>query len=146
MGACEIQALQSYGTTPIYDDDAYTIVADICDSILTLHSVHLTEPGECESSPSFHMTCLAILPMVSKDQFRAAVVAYRNLRDWTDEKRDDFITSANERVMSPLSLSKHLGVLGSAWLIYAPGNRKFYTTKAQKAQVLTLKYVCTLVW
>jgi hypothetical protein len=126
MGARGIQALQSYyGTTPIYDDNAYTIVADICDSILTLHSVHLTKPGECESSPSFHMTCLAILPMVSKDQFRAAVVAYRNLRDWADQKRDDFINSANERVMLPLSLAKHLGILGSVWLIDAPGNRKF---------------------
>ena len=125
MGARGIQALQSHGTTPIYDDNAYSIMADIYDSILTLHSVHLTKPGECESSPSFHMTCLAVLPMVSKDQFRAAVVAYRNLRDWADQKRDYFINSANERVMLPLSLAKHLGILGLMWLIDAPGNRKF---------------------
>jgi hypothetical protein len=53
------------------------------------------------------MDCLASFAMDNVKTLKAAVTAYRNLRDWTKEKRDEFIQVANERVILTLSLVKH---------------------------------------
>jgi len=130
MGARAMQVLQSYGKPdPIFDGNAYTIVVTQCDGYLKFYSLHPTKSVESGSPVQYHMTCLASFAIVSVETLQAAVTAYRNLRDWTKEKRDEFIATANERVrltlLSPIKTSAETGVSGSAWLIYAIGHRWF---------------------
>lgn len=105
MGARAMQALQSYDKPDlIFDGNAYTIVATYYDDVLELYSLHPTKPVESRSPIQYHMTRLASFAIRSVETLRVAVTAYRNLRHWTKEKRDEFIAAANERVILTFSL------------------------------------------
>jgi len=105
MGTRAMHALQSYGKPDaIFDGNAYTIVVTYDKEGLRLYSLHPTKPVESGSLVQYHMTRLASFAIRSVETLRMAVTAYRNLRHWTKEKRDEFIAAANERVILTFSL------------------------------------------
>jgi hypothetical protein len=126
MGARAMQVLQSYGKPdPIFDGNAYTIVVTYYDEVLKLYSLHPMKSVESGPPVQYHMTRLASFAIGNVETLRAALTAYRNLRDWTKGKRDEFIKAANGRVIilafSPVKSLEYL-VIRSAWLIYAIGH------------------------
>jgi hypothetical protein len=99
MGTRAMHALQSYGKPDaIFDGNAYTIVVTYDKEGLRLYSLHPTKPVESGSLVQYHMTRLAsfVIVIQSVETLRAA---YRNLVDWTKDRRNEFIAAANERVI-----------------------------------------------
>ena len=105
MGARAMQVLQSYGKPdPVFDGNAYTIVVTYYDEVLKLYSLHPMKSVESGPPVQYHMTRLASFAIGSVETLRAALTAYRNLRDWTKGKRDEFIEAANGRVGNNIGL------------------------------------------
>lgn len=102
LGARAMHSIQSYGQTePIYDNNAYTITSAFDGVLLQMYTTHLTQPANSEAQPTYHMNRLKSYAMNNDpDIFRQGAAAFRNGRDWTMEKRNDFIRAANERVKS----------------------------------------------
>lgn len=98
IGARGMHALQSYQQEPGYDNNAYTITATYAARTLTLYTTHLTKPRNPSCSPEYIMTQVDAWAMTSNVRtFREGASAYRNARDWSKEKRDELLRSANER-------------------------------------------------
>ncbi|KAL9116098.1 MAG: hypothetical protein Q9227_000467 [Pyrenula ochraceoflavens] len=99
IGARAMHSLQSYRQTkPIYDKNAYTISSSFDGEQLTMYTTHPTAPARPGDRPSYHMNQLKAWSMTSDlDTFRQGATAYRNMRDWTQEMRDNFIDAANRR-------------------------------------------------
>lgn len=100
LGARGIQSLQSYGKSePLYDDNAYTITSTYHGSTLIMYSSHPTKPIGHSNHPEYHINQLDGWCLTGNlKTFREGATAYRNARDWTKEKRDEFIEAANERM------------------------------------------------
>lgn len=101
MGARAIQRLQSYGQPePVYDNNAYTITSTFDGRQLMMYTTHLTAPVNPGGRPEYHMNHLKGWVMTSDPEtFRQGATWYRNARNWTKEKRDEFIEAANGRAI-----------------------------------------------
>jgi hypothetical protein len=116
IGARAMQALQSYGeTTTIFDNKAYTIVVTCHHEMLRFFSIHPTRPVDGSTRVQYYMNRLGLFGIGNANDLTAAITAYRNLRDWTRGRRDEFIEATNGKVILILSLVKH--ILKSPWLI-----------------------------
>jgi hypothetical protein len=63
-----------------------------------MYTTHLTQPANPGEQPEYYMNQLRGWTMTDTAEiFRQGVTVYRNMRDWTKEKRDEFIEVANER-------------------------------------------------
>jgi hypothetical protein len=100
LGARAMQYLQSYGQSePVYDNNAYTITSAFDGRLLQMYTTHPTQPTNPGDQPEYYMNLLNSWGMTGNaETFRQGVTAYRNSRDWTREKRDEFIKAANRRV------------------------------------------------
>ncbi|KAI9848517.1 MAG: hypothetical protein M1837_007186 [Sclerophora amabilis] len=110
LGARAMHRLQSYGEPlPIYDNNAYTITSYYCSGLLSIFTVHLTEPRNPGDRPEYHMNQLGGWSMTGDPEtFRKGATAYRNARDWAGEKRDELIKAANEKAVA-LSQDRSVG-------------------------------------
>ncbi|KAL2862652.1 uncharacterized protein BJX67DRAFT_365955 [Aspergillus lucknowensis] len=103
LGARAIHALQSYDPStphrpPVYDNNAYTVSSTYLDGQLRLFTSHPRRPSQPGSSPGYSMTELGSYSMTNDPEaFRTGATAYRNARDWAQEKRDEMIALANGR-------------------------------------------------
>ncbi|KAL1983740.1 hypothetical protein VTN96DRAFT_9912 [Rasamsonia emersonii] len=103
LGARAMHSLQSYGEGPDarrHDRNAYAITATYQDGTLRLYAVHAA-PSTCpeERASDYHMNELGAWPVArSRQAFRQGVGAFRNLREWALEKRDEFVEAANRKV------------------------------------------------
>lgn len=99
IGARAVQCLQSFGEPkPVYDNNAYTITSTFDGELLSMYTTHPTAPTNSRGRPEYHMNRLGSFALVgTPDVFRQGATAYRNARDWTKERRDEFINTANER-------------------------------------------------
>ena len=102
LGARAMQHLQSYGQPElVYDNNAYTITTAFDGRLLQMYTTHPTRPANSEDQPEYRMKQFASYAMThNSESFRQGATAYRNSRDWTREKRDEFIRAANGRVTS----------------------------------------------
>ena len=97
LGARGMHSLQSYGQDDtVYDNNAYTISSVYYGGMLKMHTSH---PGiGPDGQTEYYTTQLKAWALRSDpESFRNGVAAYRNARDWAKEKRDGFISQANER-------------------------------------------------
>lgn len=99
LGARAMQYLQSYGQSePVYDNNAYTITSAFDGSLLHMYTTHPTQPTNPGDQPEYYMNQLRAFAMTGNPEtFRQGATAYRNGRDWTREKRDEFIEAANRK-------------------------------------------------
>ncbi|KAF2816851.1 uncharacterized protein BDZ99DRAFT_483960 [Mytilinidion resinicola] len=99
LGARGMHSLQSYGRDePVSDDNAYTITSTYHGGTLKMYTSHRTQPTSAGGRPEYYMTQLRSFAMTdTAETFRQGARAYRNLRDWTKEQRDEAIQQANER-------------------------------------------------
>lgn len=102
LGARGIQSLQSYGQDePVYDNNAYTFTSIYHNGQLQMHTTHITPPAGPGQPPEYHMSQINTWGLTGNaDTFRQGAAAFRNGRDWAKEKRDQFISAANERARS----------------------------------------------
>ncbi len=121
LGARGIHSLQSHGQhEPVYNNNAYTITSTYNDGQLKMYTSHPTHPASPGSRPEYYMTQVNTWGMTGSLQtFRQGATAFRNARDWTKEKRDEFIDAANARktndsqVGTPANDASGFGLLSS---------------------------------
>ncbi|KAK5260842.1 hypothetical protein LTR40_003359 [Exophiala xenobiotica] len=99
IGARAMQHLQSYGLPePVYDNNTYTITSAFDGEHLHIYTTHHTAPASPGARPEYHMNQLGAFALTGDAEFcRRGMTAYRNLKVWTKERRDEFIEAANER-------------------------------------------------
>lgn len=116
LGARAIHELRSFGadTTIAYDNNAYTITSTYHDGQLKMYTTHPEPSTDPDNSTEYHMTQLGGWALTgSNRQFREGASAFRNGRDWAEERRNELIAAANGRVtgiareMSTLESSDH---------------------------------------
>ena len=100
LGARGMHSLQSYGQEKsVFDKNAFTITSIYHDGQLKMYTSHPIQPISLEHRPEYCMTQLRSFAMTdTANTFRQGAAAFRNMRDWTKEQRDNAITRANERV------------------------------------------------
>ncbi|KAI8722473.1 hypothetical protein NCS52_00391300 [Fusarium sp. LHS14.1] len=99
IGSRGIHSLQNYGAEePEYDGKAYTFSSTYLDGTLKLHAHHVTAPTTEGGRPEYHMTHVKSYAMASDlDTFVEGAGALRNMLDFAEQRRDDFVRAANAR-------------------------------------------------
>lgn len=97
LGARAMHQLQSYGQDePVYDGNAYTVSTTYLDSQLKIYTTYPTQASD--GTTEYHMTQVRAYALTSDaDSFRQGATTFRNSRDWAQEQRDSFISTANDR-------------------------------------------------
>ncbi len=114
IGARALQHLQSYGLPePVFDNNAYTITSTLDGQNLYMYTTYPTAPASPEARPEYHMNQAGAFALTGNaDYCRQGLTAYRNMRVWTEKKRDEFIEAANER---PANLLQAMSVETSGY-------------------------------
>lgn len=116
LGARDIHELWSFGadTSSAYDNNAYTITSTYHDGQLKMYTTHPEPSTDPDNSTEYHMTQVRSFALTdTPDVFREGASAFRNGRDWAEERRNELIATANGRVtgiaqeMSTLESSEH---------------------------------------
>lgn len=101
-GARAMHRLQNYGENDglKYDNNAYAITITYRKGILGLHTVHPIPSSNPTARPTDYVMNELISWAVTNTLlgFRNGVTAFRNLREWAEEQRVEFIHRANEKV------------------------------------------------
>ena len=107
LGARAMNAVQSYQhQEPFYDGKAYTITSIYHGGQLKMYTSHPTKPAIPGDRPEYIMSPINAWGMTGNiETFRKGATAYRNLRDWTKEQRDNAIKQANDNVRTSAELS-----------------------------------------
>ncbi|KAL5340848.1 hypothetical protein BJX70DRAFT_396541 [Aspergillus crustosus] len=85
-------------------NNAYAVTATYSNGILNLYTSHLTIPAITDQEgsqrrPEYTMTPLRSFTLVNDiEGFCTGAAAYRNVRDWTGEKRTEAIAQANRKL------------------------------------------------
>ncbi|OAX84689.1 hypothetical protein ACJ72_00931 [Emergomyces africanus] len=87
----------SYGHSELaYDSNAYTIASTYHDGTLKLYTSHPIKTVDAQHEPEYIMTQLNSWSMTGNlGTFQQGATWYRNARDWTKERRDEFVETAN---------------------------------------------------
>lgn len=103
MGARGVNEFRAYGLDKpetLYDENAYTITSTYHSATGTLqvYTIHPTKPTDPGTSPEYFMTQLNSFAMTgTAERFREGASAFRNARDWAEERRNELITTADGR-------------------------------------------------
>lgn len=107
MGARGMHQLRSYGKNPsaMYDNKVYTIVSTFAHGRLTMYGVWPTAQIDPErmGDTSYHMSELGRWDLTLPDDmdgFIRGVTAFRNLRDWAKEQRDNLVETSKQTLRS----------------------------------------------
>ena len=113
LGARGMHSLQSYGQDqPTYDNKAYTISSSYNGGSLKLYTTHTSAPRAPEGHPEYYTTQVQGFAMTgSPDTCRRGAAAFRNLRDWAKEQREEAIRRANEKFAAKSTNVHLVGVL-----------------------------------
>lgn len=103
LGARGIHKLRTYiNPETVHDNNAYTIPSTYNNGLLRLYSIHPTPSTKPDIPIKYRMTQLRGWDMTdSPDTFREGASALRNAREWTKEKREEFIAAANLKAQNP---------------------------------------------
>lgn len=98
-GARGMLMTQSYELDePVFDNKAHTFGSTYHSGYLQLYAMHPTQPGATEEQPEYHTTKINGYDLTgNQETHRQGIAAFRNLRDFAKERRDDFIALANGR-------------------------------------------------
>ncbi|KAL9615674.1 MAG: hypothetical protein Q9160_009344 [Pyrenula sp. 1 TL-2023] len=93
-------SLRSYGQKEIhFDDNAHTIVSVFLHSTLAMYTIYTARTEDSSSRQEYYMHFIGSWAMNGDIQsFRNGAAAFRNLRDWAKEQRDEAIILANSVV------------------------------------------------
>jgi hypothetical protein len=93
-------SLRSYGEDTLqFDHNAHTITSTYHAGTLKMYSVYGAQPAGPSNRPEYYMHQIDTWGMTGNPRsFRNGATAYRNLRDWADEQRNEAIQLANARV------------------------------------------------
>ncbi|OCL15341.1 hypothetical protein AOQ84DRAFT_351081 [Glonium stellatum] len=99
LGARGMHSLRSYRQDePDYDNNASAITSIYHGGTLKMYTSHVAQPKNPGGRPEYHMSQLRSFAITdTAETFREGAGAYRSLRDWTKEQRDEAIRQANER-------------------------------------------------
>ncbi|EEU47066.1 uncharacterized protein NECHADRAFT_18627, partial [Fusarium vanettenii 77-13-4] len=99
VGSRGIHSLQNYGAEePEYDGKAYTFSSIYYGGALKLLAHHVTAPTTEGGRPEYHMTQVNAYAVTSDlDTFVKGAGALRNMLDFAEQRRDDFVRAANAR-------------------------------------------------
>ena len=99
IGARNMHQLQNHGNaTLVYDGNAYSLSSTYHPGTGTLqmYATHPAPPARRGGNSRYYTTQLDTYGMTGNaNSFRSGATAYRNAREWTQEKRDHFIAGAN---------------------------------------------------
>ncbi|KAI1825788.1 hypothetical protein F4861DRAFT_547179 [Xylaria intraflava] len=99
LGARGMHSLQTYGRTPGFDNNAYTITSTYQGGVLRMYTSHPVPPSGPNMRPKYAVTQLGVYALNNElSSFTGGAAAYRNARDWAKQKRDEAIQAANEIV------------------------------------------------
>ena len=89
--------LRSYGTNePKFDNNAHTITSIYLNSKLSMYTVYTAQTNNSSSRQEYYTHLIGSWAMDGDIQtFRKGAAAFRNLRDWAKEQRDEAIRLAN---------------------------------------------------
>lgn len=139
LGARGIHELRSYvGQGTLFDNNAYTITSTYHPSgLLTMYTTHPTPSGDPTNPTEYRMTQLNGWHMTGNpDTFRQGASAFRNARDWAEEKRKELIAAANAKV----PYTEHLDLVPSAQsLVSLSSNVATHLESETSADELPLK-------
>ena len=113
LDARGIHELRSYvGQGTLFDNNAYTITSTYHPSgLLTMYTTHPTASESPTNPIQYRVTQLRSFAMTdAPDTFRQGASAFRNARDWAEEKRKELIAAANGKVPD----TEHLDLVPSA--------------------------------
>ena len=103
LGARGQHHLRAYGTNEVGIDsnNAHTITSVFSNSVLSMYTVYTTRTSNSPSGRQVYYTHLIESWAIagSMKSFRKGAAAFRNLRDWAKEQRDEAIELANSRVV-----------------------------------------------
>ena len=101
VGVRAMHALRTYALgEEIFDDKAYAVTAILTgsSSILELYASHITRPTRPDGRPEYHMNKLGSYSLTHRSRvLNEGITAFRNLRDWAKEQRDELVDLANRR-------------------------------------------------
>lgn len=99
LGEMGMHSLQSFGqVAPRFDNNAHTITSIYHGGHLKIYTVHVAQPTVPGLRREFYMHQLRSFSMTdTAERFREGATAYRELREWAKETRDEAIRQANER-------------------------------------------------
>ncbi|KAL8765915.1 MAG: hypothetical protein Q9209_007158 [Squamulea sp. 1 TL-2023] len=104
MGTRGVNEFRAYGVDKpetVYDNNAYTITSTYHSATGTLqvYTIHSTKPTDPENHPEYYMTQLRSFAMTdTAERFREGAGAFRNARDWAEERRNELIATANGKL------------------------------------------------
>lgn len=104
-----IHSLQNYGQAqPVFDNQASTITTVYFAGTLKMYTIYRTEATYPDSPPRYYMHRLGSWAMDGDiEMFRAGATAYRNARDWAEERRNEAIEHANRVVAAAAASPIH---------------------------------------
>ena len=107
LGARSMHALQAFiEDEGAHDGNAYAIASIYHGGQLKMYTSHRTRSKGPEDRPEFVMTQIKGWSMTSdRETFEKGAAAYRNLRDWAKEQRDDAIYEANNKARELVDIS-----------------------------------------
>jgi hypothetical protein len=80
----------------VFDNKAHTITSTYHGGQLKMYSIHGAPPNDPGNRPEYYMHQIKAYAMTSDaETFRKGAAAFRNLRDWAEEQRNDAIKLAN---------------------------------------------------
>ena len=100
-GIDEFRAFGVDKSETVYNNNSYTITSTYhsATGTLQIYTIHSTKPTDPDSSPEYYMTQLNSFAMTgTAGRFREGASAFRNARDWAEERRNEIITTANGRL------------------------------------------------
>ncbi|CAJ2508694.1 Uu.00g137200.m01.CDS01 [Anthostomella pinea] len=110
-GARAMHGLQNYGSSkPVYDNNAYSLSSTYHagTGTLQLYAHHPTAPTAPGDRPEYHMTQVKAFAMTSdRNTFVDGATAFRNARDMASGYRNEFIATANSRVVQTHLLAQN---------------------------------------
>ncbi|KAI1132789.1 hypothetical protein F5Y10DRAFT_292457 [Nemania abortiva] len=98
LGARGMNSLQRYGDPELdADDKAYTLTSTYYEGTLKIYATYPLSRASLGMRREYAMTQINAYALTGNiDTYRSGVSAYRNLRDWAKQKRDEAIKRANE--------------------------------------------------
>ncbi|KAJ4524765.1 hypothetical protein HRR83_000393 [Exophiala dermatitidis] len=99
LGEMGMHSLQSFGqVAQRFDNNAHTITSTYHAGNLKIYTIHVAQPTLPGLQREFYMHQLRSFSMTdTAERFREGASAYRELREWAKETRDEAIRQANER-------------------------------------------------
>lgn len=103
FGARAIHHIKAYGADESFDGNAYTLTSTYINGQLDILAHYVTAPDSPGKPPHYRVASVGKYLLDDKSDiksFLSGLTAFRNARDFAQEKRESFIAAANQRMQS----------------------------------------------